>query len=468
MVKAMDLFKDYRPWKETVSIFTDKARGIMAGGAIGDALGWVTAEKPKIPLERKCGMSLIKDYVSWEPLMGSKYYPYIEKIRKGEYTDDTQLTLCTARSLSLSGDFDPVYFSKIEFPLFLEYARSAGGTTKGAAENLKKKKVNWYNNFFSKKYGNFMIYYRNAGSNGVAMRISPLAITSYNNRKRLLENIWKNAIISHGHPRAIIGAILHGLALSYLLKVNWLDEDDFLNFLVSETEKLSPDFPDKSELYCWVEEWNKCPVGGKGFESLFEDIRREVLEKLTLFEDYLERCDREVFADLGCFDQGTKRSGTGTVMASLYLFCKYYVNPEIAIEKTVNMIPADTDTTGSFTGQLCGALYGYRFLPERWKRGLQDEVYISSLADRLARITSGDISVEDYISVLSQGSRGNFSKVRDGTVGKGDEVCHEVLGPGVVEEVDIQPLPGGKRNTYFIRVRFYCGQSCKFRVIRNK
>ena len=130
MLKELDLFKDYRPWEDISSIFTDRARGILAGGATGDALGWITAEKPHIPLKRKCGLTRLKDYASWEPLMGNKYYPYIEKIRTGEYSDDTQLTLCTARSITSAGEFEPLYFSKYEFPLFLEYARGAGGSTK--------------------------------------------------------------------------------------------------------------------------------------------------------------------------------------------------------------------------------------------------------------------------------------------------------------------------------------------------
>jgi ADP-ribosylglycohydrolase len=467
MLKHLDLFKDYRPWEGVSSIFTDRARGIMAGGAIGDALGWITAEKPQIPLKRKCGLTWLKDYAGWEPLMGNKYYPYIEKIRQGEYSDDTQLTLCTARSITVSGEFDPLYFSKYEFPLFLEYARGAGGSTKSAADNMKKKKICWYKNFFTRKSGNYIILYRDAGANGAAMRISPVSIVCFNDREKLIRNIWKNTIISHGHPRALLGALLHGFALSYLIKSAGFNRGLFLDYLMREIDDLELDFIEQSELSLWEEEWNR----GRGqrplYRMIFEETKKEVLDKLSLFENYFDMEDNCVYQDLGCYSNMTKRSGTGTVLAGLYLFCKYYSNIEEVIERCVNMINSDTDTIGSFAGQLCGAFYGYMSLPERWKKGVQDGPYIIKLADRLARISQGDISVDDYLSILSQGVDRDFSPVRKAEVKTGDEVTHEILGRGKVEEVDIQPLPMGKRKIVFIRIRFFCGQSCKFRVIKD-
>ena len=465
MTQILDLFNDYMPWIEKTSIFTDKARGILIGGAIGDALGWVTAEKPQIPLVKKCGLNKISNYVSWEPLMGGRYFPYIERIRNGEYTDDTQLTLSTARSITTDGDFDPVYFSKTEFPLFLEYARGAGGTTKGAANNLKKKKSHWYNNFFKKKYGNYMIYYRDAGANGVAMRIAPIAIASFDNKDKLILNIWKNAVISHGHPRAVIGALLHGISIMYLLKTNLFEPKNFIDFLINETENLNLNFSEP-QLINWIDEWNRGKGKRSEYEILFEKTKREVIDKLTLFEDYFERDDREVYSDLGCFSKNTKRSGTGTVLAALYMFCKYYTSIEKTLVESVNMIPSDTDTIGSFTGQLCGALYGYSTLPDKWKRELQDRRYILKLSDRLARINSGDHRLED-IKGLFDGPEEGFSKVRDRNVKIGDVVSHEIFGRGTVEVVDIQPI-SEKRKICFIRMNFLCGQSCKFKIIKTK
>ncbi|MEQ8169002.1 MAG: ADP-ribosylglycohydrolase family protein [Candidatus Eremiobacterota bacterium] len=467
MLKELDLFKDYRPWEDISSIFTDRARGILAGGATGDALGWITAEKPHIPLKRKCGLTRLKDYASWEPLMGNKYYPYIEKIRTGEYSDDTQLTLCTARSITSAGEFEPLYFSKYEFPLFLEYARGAGGSTKSAADNLKKKKINWYNNFFTRKSGNYMVIYRDGGANGAAMRIAPISIVCFNDREKLIRNIWKNTIISHGHPRALFGALLHGFALSYLLKSVYFNRTIFVDYLMKEINNLEPDFTNERELFLWEEEWNK----GRGqrplYRLLFNETKREVLDKLSMFENYFDMEDHCVYQDLGCYSSMTKRAGTGTVLAGLYMFCRYYNNIEDVIEKSVNMINTDSDTIGSFAGQLCGAFYGYRALPDRWKKGLQDEPYIIKLADRLGRISLGDLTVDDYIAMLTQGINGDFSSVRKGDVKVGDEVTHEILGRGIVEEVDIQPLPVKNRKIIFIRIRFFCGQSCKFRIIKD-
>lgn len=51
--------------------------------------------------------------------------------------------------------------------------------------------------------------------------------------------------------------------------------------------------------------------------------------------------------------------------------------------RAVIRLGGDTDTNGAIYGQLAGAYYGYRAIPEKWKEDLMREKEIRELADRL-------------------------------------------------------------------------------------
>src|SRR5258706_7171081 len=50
-----------------------------------------------------------------------------------------------------------------------------------------------------------------------AMRDLPIALVNVDNESRLIKDSFLNAIITHGHPRAILGAILFALAVKHAL-----------------------------------------------------------------------------------------------------------------------------------------------------------------------------------------------------------------------------------------------------------
>ena len=122
-----------------------------------------------------------------------------------------------ARSIDGNGIVNQKYFSKVELPDWLKYSRGAGEQLKMQLENSKKS-ANWNNNFYKYKVGEKTIDYRECGANGAAMRILPIALANFNDFQRIKEEIFKNSIITHGHPRAIVGAILYGLSVDTILK----------------------------------------------------------------------------------------------------------------------------------------------------------------------------------------------------------------------------------------------------------
>ena len=176
--------------------------------AIGDALGWITEfEKSVDSIENKYDKSTIDSFYSWEKYVGGRFNGYLDKIKAGSYSDDTQLLLSVARSIKPDGSLDNYYFSKIELPAWLLYARGAGRTIKNAARKIERKSAQWNSNFFTYKAGKTTLDYKDSGANGAAMRILPIALANHKKEEKIKEQIFANSIVTHGHPRAIAGAI---------------------------------------------------------------------------------------------------------------------------------------------------------------------------------------------------------------------------------------------------------------------
>jgi ADP-ribosylglycohydrolase len=134
----VDLLEDTTEHLEDA--YYPRVAGSLIGGAASDALGWIT-EFVRGPdhLRKLYGTDRVVEYRSWEKTTGGRFNAYTDYISKGEYSDDTQLTLAVARSLRSDGSVDIEHFAKRELPLWLGYARGAGGTiTRGARAMARK------------------------------------------------------------------------------------------------------------------------------------------------------------------------------------------------------------------------------------------------------------------------------------------------------------------------------------------
>src|SRR2546425_11219919 len=110
-------------------VLENKISAALLGGAIADAMGWVTEFiKAAEDLHSRFKIEKIADFVSWDKQTGGRFNPYTDHVGAGEYSDDTQLTLCVARSIGPDGRVDNEYFAKVELPAWLSYARGAGAT----------------------------------------------------------------------------------------------------------------------------------------------------------------------------------------------------------------------------------------------------------------------------------------------------------------------------------------------------
>ncbi len=443
--------------------------GALIGAASADALGWIT-EFVRGPehLRKLYGTDRVTRYRPWQKTSGGRFNAYIDHINRGEYSDDTQLTLAIARSLLGNGQVDLKHFSKVELTLWLDYARGAGSTIMAAARAMQRKSAAWNRNFFGYGHRGQSSSYRNAGANGAAMRIGPIALANLGDSDTAALGAWQTSIVSHGHPRAILGALLYAEALRLCASADRpttpraiLDPLDLYVRRVSV-----PSDPGIGE---WMDLWNK--GASLPFEEVWEATRIETIAGLTRAAEARSSSSLpRVMKELGCFDKQTKGSGVGTVLAGLLIFSNLGEDFREAVIWAINQLGSDTDTIGGFVGGLCGAFHGYEQVPHEWASELQDYDYFMRVATEISRIATGvglgGKALLPHPSGEVAALPNLLELLRKKEISSHERVYHPLFGSGWIESVDAQSLRRKDgAQAVFARVAFDIGQSCKFRFI---
>lgn len=354
----------------------EKYTGALIGAAIGDALGWPNEQNSKNIRKNR---NSIRTYVEWNRRAGGKYWPHEEKICAGEYSDDTQLIIATARSL-LRGRQWSNFFRQVELPAWLKYERGGGGATKRAAQKWADNISPW------DEKSNSPLEIRDyfmAGGNGVAMRIIPHIFKNEENIEKTMSQVVLNGMYTHGHPRALIGAMLYAMAVRTLIQQDAvLSYGELIDVLIEE--KQWSELPEVSNIAIWKSEaeryaqydydqiWNECVL-----ETIdYLKIAKEALSQgiLDLGDDTLQK--------LGCYNSKINGAGNVSAVISIYLFSKYADDPAMAIYETANLNNADTDTLASMVGGLVGALNGKDWIPIEL-RGVQDYSLFEYLVEQM-------------------------------------------------------------------------------------
>ena len=424
-----------------------KYKGSIKLSAIGDALGWMTEfEKNQQSLKEKFGTERIENFYTWKKKVGGRFYGFIDTIKAGSYSDDTQLLLAVARSIKENGNLDHDYFAKIELANWLDYARGGGRTVKTAANKISRKSTKWFNNFYNFKVNGESYDYKQSGANGAAMRVLPIALANLGNTEKIKEEIFCNSIITHGHPRAILGAMLYGYAINQIIVIrpedfNW--ENYITQIGLDFPKKFELSFTNKKEIREWLEEWNNS--SSITFESVYTETITETQNQLRFVYQSIKQDIpvHETLKKIGCFDPTTKGSGIATVVAGIYLATKFHDKPLEAVIQSVNALGSDTDSIAAFTGGLVGALHGHGIIPDRWKT-VQDIEYLDKIAERLLAISEDNLEESPQptsidLKLLNSPKKDDFSL--------DEQIQFIPLGKGKITFIDRQPtLTKGKYN----------------------
>ncbi len=372
-------------------ISNNRVTGALLAAAVGDALGWPQEDRSQIiggnaarnvPAEPR--------FRAWERNGGTQYARYRDPVRPGEYSDDTQLLLAVARSC-LVGDRWYDWLTEVELPVWPTFERGGGGAVLAAARAWSERRPPWIakGSRDEDKVGRYF----NAGANGVAMRVAPHAIlTALKSPEELMLRVVRDGLATHGHPRALVGACLHVLALRYAVREEGtLGYGELLHTVARDSIWRVPDFLTQSV----DDEWRANHRRHTQYRQVadhWQDVVREVDDLLAIAADELSRGstgnDNRALEALGCFDKSRNGAGTVSAVSAIYVASRTAARPMSGLLRTGFLAKADTDTLCSMTGSLLGAVHGTEWLGEL-ARSVQDSIYITHLATALNDASNG-------------------------------------------------------------------------------
>jgi ADP-ribosylglycohydrolase/catechol 2,3-dioxygenase-like lactoylglutathione lyase family enzyme len=368
--------------------YAERVRGAIVSAAVGDALGWPQETRSNIVGGQKARAVPAKaSFRSWDRNSGSQYARYQETVEAGEYSDDTQLLLAVARSC-LVGEAWVRWLTRVELPTWLLYPRGAGRAVMAAARAWAEGRPPWIRgDSRSQRGGDPVAAYFTAGANGVAMRAAPhVAVTVAKDTPTLPARIVADGIATHGHPRALVGAVVHALALRHaLLRQGVLEYGDLIEALIEDRSWQDADWlPDAlpSEWIRAFETTTHQPVA-TGWKTTVNETR----ELLNIAQRSLARAalanDEQTLEALGCYDKTRNGSGTITAVAAAYVATRAAARPVSGLLRTAFLPRADTDTLASMTASLLGAIHGTDWI-HQLALTVQDGPYLHSIGMQLA------------------------------------------------------------------------------------
>jgi ADP-ribosylglycohydrolase len=326
--------------------------------AWGDALGFPVelAREPR-ELQNRFGAEEVREPVAWQRRIGGRFGPDV-KLPAGAYSDDTQLRLAVSRCIRSGGRFDVEAFSKVELPIFLTYEFGAGRATRRAAQGLTKRATRWNSNFFEDRVARYV----SAGGNGAAMRIQPHVWAARNHRaEAYLPSLLRDAVCTHGHPRGILGAAWHALALGAALRDRhvspprtWLEMAKSLGHIPSRMEA------DDALRERWLPRWSQ--IVGEPFVDVCrrtvaecEELANTAIRAATKDGDLAERY-ADLASNVGALRAETRGSGTVSAILALWVAWVGQDHPLDALRAASNLRSSDTDTIATMAGAILGAV----------------------------------------------------------------------------------------------------------------
>jgi len=209
---------------------SDRFKGCIIGGAIGDA--WGSGFENQFEEE---------DDTFY--LVGN---PHVEMPRWG-ITDDTQLTIATIEAMLDDGDIKPESLVR-EF-LILFRSRELRGIGSTTLKALRELDIGGHWSQVGRKD-------QYAAGNGAAMRIAPLAF-----RESIQNSLLRDLCsITHNNDEAYIGARCIVIAIREILNENWKGHSNLIELIIEQI----PDTLVRDRLILIKDIDNLNEVGGKG------------------------------------------------------------------------------------------------------------------------------------------------------------------------------------------------------------
>jgi len=301
--------------------YLDKFTGTLLGVSIGDTLGH--------PFE-----GILRDGI-YSRFNDFKEFIASNKKLFNTYTDDTQLTLHTAKALIQGSGFTEDYFIR-EYVEWLEDPPIGPGF--GCISSIQKLKygIPW------KKAAS------NSGGNGTTMRVSPIGLFYNKDIKNLKNFALQSSLITHSHPAASAGAIVVARAIAFLIDKTIETEfsvDEFFDVIISSISNSREEIWDEFiELLNKVKNNLDIPL-----EAGLIKFSQAGVKTPYFIEDYLGKAFVHPYT-------------LSTVACAIFVFLKNLNSFEECIFQLATA-GGDSDTVGAIGGSLAGVYFGKGNIP---------------------------------------------------------------------------------------------------------
>lgn len=334
-----------------------KIRGMLLGGAVGDALGY--------PIE-------------FEPIMEPKA---ITSYRdgKGLISDDTQMTLFTANGLLWTYTRGALRGISLLPPDALYLAYRDWLSTQERVEIDEAHQICWIHDLSelnqlrapgntclsalrSGKKGTIEDPINNSKGCGSVMRVAPIAAIKRGDIHEIAMDAAKAGAITHGHPLGVMPCYILVAMLCYILREHQSIADAIKSAMDLFREK---------------------------FDAYNDDYKQEMIE---IIDRAIELSKRSDLSDLEAIESlGGGWVAEEALAIALYSCLKHPDNFKDAVVCAVNH-SGDSDSTGAIAGNIIGTSLGVESIPQEYLDGLELRDVIEELADDL----SVDIPVSEY------------------------------------------------------------------------
>jgi len=199
-------------------------------------------------------------------------------------------------------------------------------------------------------------------------------------------DVFRNSIVTHGHPRAIAGALLHACLLGDALTNREVPSPTAVRRAIDWLRRVPALIHSDEDLaYLWLPRWQKAV--GRSLEDALDEVRRECEADLNVLLDArgIAREDERWVATLAAMIDATspaaRGSGTKTALLAATVVWLLSDSPTASAHSCANALGADTDTIATMAGALAGAVDS-----AQPPSPVQDVGYISNEAVRMKAI----------------------------------------------------------------------------------
>lgn len=432
---------------------SERAAGCLLGVGIGDALGF--------PVEN------IMDADDLQRIHGTQWITtYLERLtydHKAAYSDDTQLTLAVARSMRPDGSLWVEHFAYVELPAWCEYASGWGYSSQAAAYNLSGSAA-WDDNFYlDNEAGGRAIDYRQAASNGVVMRIAPIAICNLERPEQMWESVFVCAMPTHGHPNSVLSAYIQAeLVRQAMVGGTCMQVDEAIAQAAERLRQLK--VPELAE--SWQRRWDEGQP--RSYLQEFTAAQQELADQLLAILKLGNRAALEDYLRQIGFQQRDRRTLAAVSLPGTVAHLRLYADdPERLVLELVNRRGCDADSVASFAAALVGAQHGPGCFPTGWREGVQDALYLERVGRELAELAVGRRERAGWPRHPAEQLPSTDEVLRSPRLEEGERVVHPVFGAGTVAAVsdslwEASPLTGNLYGSRNVWVAFDVGQSVEF------